>query len=495
MSIEEIMEMEEGQTFERKSIKISSRSLAEPICAFANADGGIIAIGITNTKKRIEGVDSHLSKLNDLLRAPIDFCFPTVEVRTELIPCIDMLGKDNHILLIYVEPSLHVHANQSDEVFIRVGDKTKKMSFEDRVQLLYDKGMRYYEDIPVAEAEIEDLDMDFVRDYTQKIGYKKTALEYLRENKGFIKEKDGKLLISTGAILLFGKSPQTFFPRARVRFIRYEGNEEKFGAKMNVIKDVSFCGNILKILKEGISFLDTQIREKTYLGIDGTFVTEEEYPKFVRQEIIVNAVTHRDYSIKGTDIQVKIFDDRIVVDSPGKLPGLVKPENIRNTHFSRNPKIAEFLKVYKYVKEYGEGVNRIFDEMDAANLPEPVFIRNGFMLQIVIKNGKGFKEKVPIDMEKVPIDMEKVPIDMEKVPIENFLDNEDITEIMKKTILNLYIILESNRVFSRKNISELLDFSDRNSGKIISTMKHLNIIEPVTGKGKGKYIFCKNLCK
>ena len=86
------------------------------------------------------------------------------------------------------------------------------------------------------------------------------------------------------------------------------------------------------------------------MGSDGTFVTDEEYPKFVRQELIVNAVTHRAYSITGTDIQIKMFDDHIIVESPGKLPGLVRADNIRFTHFSRNPKIAEFLKNYKFVK-------------------------------------------------------------------------------------------------------------------------------------------------
>lgn len=84
---------------------------------------------------------------------------------------------------------------------------------------------------------------------------------------------------------------------------------------MNVIKDVIFEGNILKMITDAVAYLDTQIEEKTYLGEDGLFVTEEEYPKFVRQEIIVNAVTHRDYSIRGTDIQIKMFDDRIVVES------------------------------------------------------------------------------------------------------------------------------------------------------------------------------------
>ena len=121
--------------------------------------------------------------------------------------------------------------------------------------------------------------------------------------------------ISSAAILLFGKNPQLYFPRARVRFIRYEGTVERVGTQMNVIKDVIFEGNILKMITDAVAYPDTQIKEKTYLGEDGLFVTEEEYPKFVRQEIIVNAITHRDYSIRGTDIQIKMFDDRIVVES------------------------------------------------------------------------------------------------------------------------------------------------------------------------------------
>ena len=93
--------------------------------------------------------------------------------------------------------------------------------------------------------------------------------------------------------------------------------------------------------------------QHTYLGKDGLFVTEPEYPEFVWKELIVNAVCHRDYYIKGTDIQVKIFDDHYTVESPGSLPGDVTKNNIRHTHFSRNPVIAEYLHAYEFVKEFG----------------------------------------------------------------------------------------------------------------------------------------------
>ena len=133
---------------------------------------------------------------------------------------------------------------------------------------MYDKGMRYFEDSPVVDAEIEDIDLEFVEEYLKKINYGKSAMEYLTQNKGFIKEKKGEMKISAAAILLFGKNPQLYFPRARVRFIRYEGTEEKFGAEMNVVKDVIFEGNILNMIEKSISYLDTQIKEKTYLGSD-----------------------------------------------------------------------------------------------------------------------------------------------------------------------------------------------------------------------------------
>ena len=497
MTIEEILTTEEGQTFDRKSIKIVAKTLSDPICAFANADGGTIAVGITNTKRDVEGVDYEIDKLNDILRVPLDYCNPTVEVTTEMVPCKDIQGRDNHVLLIHIEPSIQMHANQADEVFIRKGDKSKKLSFVDRTQLMYDKGMRYFEDAPVADAELDDIDMEFVEAYKKKIGYNKSALEYLKENKGFIKDKNDELIISTAAIILFGKNPQTYFPRARVRFIRYEGTEEKFGTQMNVIKDVIFEGNILQQVVEAVKYLNTQIKEKTYLGSDGLFKTDEEYPQFVREEIIVNAVTHRDYSIKGTDIQIKMFDDRIVVESPGKLPGLVKTDNIRHTHFSRNPKIAEFLKAYKYVKEYGEGVNRMFQEMENAGLSDPIYHVQSFMLETIIKNDFDKKlafapKKLVFTPEKLTFDSEKAVFEEKEISIqklETYLDEADTTKIIRNNIIRIFKGLDNKQVFGRKEIMDILKCSDSNAGNLITLMKKTKVIDVVKGKGNGKYIF------
>lgn len=187
---------------------------------------------------------------------------------------------------------------------------------------------RYYEDSPVYDATIEDIDMEAVKAYMKRIGYGKSPMEYLQENKGFLTYKGDVPQVSTACILLFGKRPQNFFPRARVRFIKYYGTEEKVG-----------------------------------------------------REMTVNSVCHRDYSIKGTEIQIKIFDDRLVFETPGKLPGIVRTDNIRHTHFSRNPKIAEYLKAYDYVKEFGEGVDRMCRELSATGTKEPQYHLVAFIMK------------------------------------------------------------------------------------------------------------------
>ncbi|MDY2849133.1 MAG: ATP-binding protein, partial [Bacteroidaceae bacterium] len=284
-----------------------------------------------------------------------------------------------------IPASSSLHTNQADEAFMRVGDKSRKLTFDERVQLMYDKGERYYEDTAVYGATIDDIDMDAVADYAKMVGYGKSPLQYLQENNGFVRtNKKGEEEVSTACILLFGKYPQKFFPRARTRFIRYEGVDEKVGAEMNVIKDVTFEGTILNQVKKTIEFIETQVREHTFLGQHAQFVTKRDYPEFVIQEMTVNACCHRAYNIKGTEIQIKMFDDRLVFESPGKLPGQVKPNNIRHTHFSRNPKIAAFLKAYHFVKEFGEGFDRICREQEANGANVPSFRTDEFILKITV---------------------------------------------------------------------------------------------------------------
>ena len=524
MNIDDILTKDEKQIFDRKSIQIKPVDLSDTICAFANADGGTIVIGISDKHRKIEGIDEHLSQLNEILRAPIDFCNPTVPVTTEMVECTNYKGNPDHVLLMHIEASPLLHANQADEAFIRVGDKSKKLEFNDRLTLMYAKGLRYYEDEPVADATIDDIDLDFVMSYCRRIGYTKPPIQYIKENKKFITTRNGKEQVSTAAILLFGKNPQLFFPRAYIRFIRYDGIEAKVGKDMNVVKDVIFEGKILDQVEKAVNFIKIQMKEKTYLSHDGIFITEEEYSEFVRSEIVVNAAIHRDYAIRGTDIQIKMFDNRLEVDSPGFFAGMVKKENIRYTHFSRNPKIAAFLKDYGYVKEYGEGVDRMCKELESIGLPNPLFNDNTFILKTTVmsastqgKNARIQGENARIAGENARIVEKNARIAGENARIveknariadlnsweaikiakiehvNKMQERGDMTRTTAIAILKILEDLEESQVIGTSSVQKILGCKETKALRIINVMKKEGIIIAISGGVKGRYIL--NLSK
>ena len=411
-----------------------------------------------------------------------------------MVECVNYEGKPDHVLLMHIEASPLLHANQADEAFLRVGDKSKKLEFNDRITLMYAKGVRYYEDEPVADATIDDLDLDFVRSYCKRIGYTKSPEEYVRENKKFVTVKDGKDQVSVAAILLFGKNPQLFFSRAFIRFIRYDGTEAKVGKDMNVVKDVIFEGRILDQVEKAVDFIKIQMKEKTYLGHDGIFVSEEEYSEFVRTEIVVNAATHRDYGIKGTDIQIKMFDDRLEVDSPGTFAGMVKKENIRYTHFSRNPKIAAFLKDYGYVKEYGEGVDRMCKELEAIGLPDPVFNNSTFILKTTVMSAS-FEGKTTdhasIQPENTSIEQNDASIQGKDALIERLIQMEADGKVPSKDAADAKAVVagvDILQVITSKEVMRILSCQTTKARLVLKMMEGNGLIKTIQGKGKGKYI-------
>ena len=346
---------------------------------------------------------------------------------------------------------------------MRVGDKSRKLSFEERIQLMYDKGERYYEDTAVYGATVDDIDMAAVERYTELIGYTKSTNQYLHENNGFMTTNaKGDEQVSVACILLFGKYPQKFFPRGRTRFIRYKGTEERVGAEMNVIKDVTFEGTILDQVKATITYLETQVEEHTFLGQHGQFVTHRDYPKFVIQEMVVNACCHRAYNIKGTEIQIKMFDNRLVFESPGRLPGTVKPSNIRHTHFSRNPKIAQFLKAYDFVKEFGEGVDRMCRELEANGTSHLSFHLDDFILKITVPKVVAEQEKsVKENTDKVTDNYLKVS---EKVTDEQPKVSDRVTDKQIKATNKRKVIVE-------KVVAKALENGDKLTSNRISILQ------------------------
>ena len=193
--------------------------------------------------------------------------------------------------------------------------------------------------------------------------------------------------------------------------------------------------------------------------------------------MVVNACCHRAYNIKGTEIQIKMFDDRLVFESPGRLPGTVKPSNIRHTHFSRNPKIAQFLKAYNYVKEFGEGVDRVCRELEANGTPHLSFHLDDFILKITVpKVTEKVTEKDVNVTEKVIKTHQEV---IEKVIEKAIALNEKLTEnrisIIKLIIENPYI--------SKSELSKYVGISENSISRNIEAMrdKYLRRVGPNKG--------------
>ncbi len=181
------------------------------------------------------------------------------------------------------------------------------------------------------------------------------------------------------------KDTRKYLPGAYVRFLRYDGKIEEYGARQNLIKDETFNGPLPLLLQRLREFMRTQVREFSYLGADGKFVDEPEYPEFVWDEAIINALVHRSYSFQNVPIFVKMFDDHLEVISPGDYPLGVRPGHF--IHNPRNPNLMEAMRYLRHVKMAQEGTRRMFQLMREAGLPEPEYSPPGQpAVKVVLRN-------------------------------------------------------------------------------------------------------------
>ncbi len=213
-----------------------------------------------------------------------------------------------------------------------------------------------------------------------------------------------------------------------------------YPTKLNAfLKDIRLELPLPKLLNEAFRIIGTQLREFTRLVKGGKFATTPEYPEFAWQEAIANAVIHRAYSITGTDIHIKIFDDRLEIESPGKLPGLVRIHNMRRIHFSRNPLIARVMTDMEYMQDLGEGVDRMILEMEKLGLEPPVFEEYAFMMRTALRN----------NLEKRGL---KLPAHAEVT--------DDLAELNQRQ-LALLAYLRENESVSRVEYEQMFGVSDK----------------------------------
>lgn len=388
LTLEYLQSANENKYFDRKSGKIKPSDLAKHISAFANADGGTIAIGFDDNKT-IEGISQFgEKKVNDFINAPRNYCKPMPKYQEELIDVSNSRGETDRVLLLHISESVdQIIRTSNDSTWLRIGDRSIEMRGDDLRNLEYAKNSRHYEDEINPDAELSDLNEELLTQYAEHIGAENIPFEDILKARGFIRKQGENERLTNAAVLLFAKNVYQFYPNCRIRFLRYDGNYAQVGTKINLIRDTGIECSLLEIIDKAKDFIATQLREFTLLDEKtGKFQIVPEYPEFAWQEGIVNAVVHREYALTGSYIKVTMYDDRLEIESPGKLPNIVTVENIRETRFSRNPRISRVLTEMGWVRELNEGVKRIYSDMESFFLEAPIYSEPEQSVKLVLKN-------------------------------------------------------------------------------------------------------------
>jgi ATP-dependent DNA helicase RecG len=365
-----LLDVAEDQWFDRKSIRTAPTKLAEDLVAFANAEGGTLAIGLS--QGAVEGVDRDPRRANALQQAAIDHTEPPVPVETRFVDCQRDDGTADRLLLIDIPPSETLHATNRDEVYLRVGDETRRLGFRERRELLYDKGQAHFESTPVTNIDLGELDQELLNDFAARL--RTTRIEHTLKSLGLLSRHNE---VTAACYLLFAPTPQDEFTEAYVRILRYTGTERGTGVRQGLSHDVRCTGPLAEMIETSREQIrDLQPAHRALNSQSGRFERRGLIPEDAWLEGLVNAVIHRSYSIGGDHIRVDIFDDRMEIHSPGRFPGLTRAptEDPRDIiRFARNPRIAKACSVLGYGQELGEGIRRIFEEMRIAGLGDPLY--------------------------------------------------------------------------------------------------------------------------
>lgn len=365
----------EDQWFDRKSGRVAPKDLVKTVIAMANADGGFIAIGLHAGAP--DTIDA--ASINGWRQTALDMARPAI--RTELVELQGEFGGRPHkVVVVKVHRSEAVASTTSDVVYLRVGDEDRKLTFDQRRELVFDKGQTKFEETALPELVRDDLDPVAIGAYGKALDAKDPWRA--AQARGLV-DKDDRIRVA--GVVAFAQQPDRWLPQHVVRVIKYADTHRLVGTRQNITADHRLSAPLSALIPSVRERIIEVLPTRRALTADGTFQTVGLIPEPVWLEAVVNAIIHRSYSNAGDHIRVEVFEDAIAVESPGRFPGVVdfsSPERIGR--YARNPRIARVASDLRFGQELGEGMRRMFQEMSLAGLVEPAFHQTSGSVQVVL---------------------------------------------------------------------------------------------------------------
>jgi ATP-dependent DNA helicase RecG len=330
--------------------------LAETLMALANGDGGTLLVDLASRSDPDNLVDQALQAALSI-DPPLIIPLPQVAAR-----------EGRRLLSITVPPGLpHVYSFKG-KYLSRDGARNRPLSPTQLRRLMTERGAASFEASVPNGAGLDDIDWEKVEHYAAGLpGLAAAGTQEVLLKRGCLAASEAGLRPTCAGLLLFGRDPQRWVHSSEIVVARYAGTamDDRF------IKE-EIRGALPQQIRRAEAFVVDNLRRGVRLvGLER--VEEPEYPVKAVREAIVNAVAHRDYQIRGDEIRLLLFSDRIEFYSPGRLPGHITVDNLVDERFSRNEAIVQVLSDMGFIERLGYGIDRMLRLMAEARLPEPRF--------------------------------------------------------------------------------------------------------------------------
>lgn len=377
-----LIHLEEGHFADVKSVHIRPAPLTEAISALANADGGELYIGLDEdlkTKRRSwrgfanpEAANAHIQVFEGLF--PLGRDFEYTFLKCEGVPGL--------VLQVSIRKTRDIKRASSGTPYIRRGAQNLPVASATALrQLEYTKGLTSF------ETEIVDVPTSTVTNSRPVISFMLRVIptaepdEWLRKQQLIREDKP-----TVAGVLLFAEEPQAALPkRSGIKLYRYRTRDAEGSRDTMAFDPTTIEGPVYDQIHSAVNETVKVVQTIGKLGEEA--LERVTYPPEALHEIITNAVIHRDYSL-ADDIHIRVFDNRIEVQSPGRLPAHITPENILDERFARNGNIVRLLNKFPDPpnKDIGEGLNTAFAAMTRLGLKEPTIAERPNSVLVTIKH-------------------------------------------------------------------------------------------------------------